>query len=177
MEILVTNKKDLVLRFFLENPTTEIHLRELSRQTQISFPWVRKIVLQLSKEGYVLKKEERGLVLVKANRDNQLFLALKKSANFFSLFQIRLIEKLVELYERPQTIILFGSYSRGEDTEESDVDIAIITRRKCTISLSSFEKKLKRKIKILELKPEKIEKEFMNTLANGIVLYGYLEIT
>lgn len=175
MEILVTNKRDMVLKFFLDAPTKEVHLRELSRQLFISFPWVRKIILTLVKEGYIIRKDERGLVLVKANRDNPLFLGLKRSYNLFSLFQEKIVEKLVEAYGRPEAIILYGSYSRGEDIEGSDIDIAVITTRKCTCSFSSIEKKLKRKIKILELERKNIEKEFVNTLSNGIVLYGYWE--
>tara|TARA_Y100000310_G_scaffold313181_1_gene361225 strand:- start:4452 stop:4985 length:534 start_codon:yes stop_codon:yes gene_type:complete len=173
---LTNNKKGKILKFFLENPTKVTHLRELARLTKISLPWTRKTIIELTKENYLEKKRERGLVLINANRDYELFYPLKKSYNLFSLYESGLINKLVEEYTRPEAIILFGSYSKGEDTEESDIDIAIITKRKNKIDLSSFEKKFSRKIKIYELDLDKIEKEFINTLANGIILSGYLEI-
>ena len=44
----------------------------------------------------------------------------------------------------PDAIVLFGSASRGEDTEKSDIDLFLVAERE-EIELSGFEKKLKRK--------------------------------
>ena len=175
METLITNKKDKLVEYFINNPATEVHLRELARNVKISFPWVRKIVGELTKEGYLVRKKQRGLVLVKADRDSVLFRELKRSYNLFSLYKSKLVNELVESYNKPETIVLFGSYSKGEDTEESDIDIAIITERHKDVNLAVFERRLHRKIKVLEIQRPSIEKEFWNTLINGIVLYGYLE--
>jgi len=175
MITLINSKKDELLEHFLVNPTKESHLRELSRNTNISLPWIRKNAEELSKKGLVSSTSKHGLVIIKANRDNETYKALKKSYNLFVLYSSGLVEKLVKTYTRP-AIILFGSYSRAEDIEDSDIDIAVITKSHIDIDLSSFEKKLSRKIKILELRHDKIEKEFFNTLANGIVLHGYLEV-
>ena len=172
----ITNKKGLVTEFFLQNPTREAHLRELARKTGISFPWVRKLVYGLAKEGLLLRKKEHGLVLIKANRDNRLFRAFKQSYNLLSLHTSGLVSKLDEEFHRPQAIVLFGSYSKGEDIETSDIDIAVISNKDYSADLSGFEKKLQRSIKIQVLPRERIEREFWNTLANGIVLSGYLDV-
>lgn len=176
MEIFVTSKLGMVLEFFLKNPTKEIHLRELSRAMSISLPWIRKIVLYFTKKKILSQRKKGNLVLVRANRENELFTAIKRSYNLLSLYKSRLVAELVEAYGRPEAVILFGSYSKGEDTEISDIDIAIITKRDIALRLEEFEKKLERKIKISRLERNKTEEEFLNTLANGIVLYGYLEI-
>ncbi len=176
MEVFVTNRKDELLEFFMKYPTQEFHLRELSKMTKISFPWMRKLVDELSKDRFLLKIRKHNLVLVKANRDYALFRALKQSYNLFSLHKTGLVNELNEAYQKPGAIVLFGSYSRGEDTEKSDIDIAVITGRKVSPDLSAFESKLHRKIQIQEIPREKLEKEFTNTLANGIVLAGYLEL-
>lgn len=176
MEIFVTNKKDMILEFFLKHSAGEFHLRELERLTKISLPWVRKITGLLAKEQLILIKKERGLRIAKANRDNELFLAIKQSHNLLSLYKSGVVKMLNESYNHPEAIVLFGSYRRGEDTETSDIDIAVITKRKLNLALAPFEKKLERKMKVLELEKGKIEKEFLNTLANGIVLTGYLEV-
>lgn len=175
MEIFVTNKKDKLIEFFLQNPTRKIHLRELSRITRISFPWVRKLSYQMVKDNILLKNTEGGLVFLKSNRDYELFRALKRSYNLFSLHKSGLVARLNDAYERPEAIILFGSYSRGEDTEESDIDIAILTKRDKSPDLSIFGNILKRKIRIQAVRG-KIEKDFLNSLANGIILSGYLEL-
>ncbi|HKZ42808.1 MAG TPA: nucleotidyltransferase domain-containing protein, partial [Candidatus Hodarchaeales archaeon] len=70
----------------------------------------------------------------------------------------------------------FGSYTQGNDTEKSDIDLAIVTSLEKTPDLSKFEKVLMRKINILELDISKAKKEFLNNLANGIVLHGYLTL-
>lgn len=176
MKILVTNKLDRILEFFIVNPTGEIHLRELSRKLKISFPWVRKLILGLVKRKLLLIKKERHLVLAQANRENPLFIALKRSYNLFALHQSGLIESITDAYGRPEAIILFGSYSRGEDTEQSDIDIAVFTAKHLDLQLSPFEKKLGRKIRVQELQKDSVNKEFLTTLANGIVVEGYFDL-
>ena len=176
MGILVTSTMDRVLRFFLEHPTREAHLRELERTLKISLPWIRKLTSQLAAEGLLLRKRERGLVLLKARRDHERFRALKRSANLFALSESGLVAALTDAYNHPAAIVLFGSFALGEDTEASDIDVVVITPRSLRSDLAAFERRLHRKIRVQELPPKKIEKEFLNTLANGIVLAGYLEV-
>lgn len=74
-------------------------------------------------------------------------------------------------------MILFGSYAKGEDTKESDIDIAIITGQKDCPEFEAYEGHLKRKISLHLIENMKNEKrEFINSLANCIVLYGYFEV-
>ncbi len=178
MKTLVNNKRERLIGFFLCNPTREIHLRGLARLLNMSPPGITKASKTLAKENIVLlrRDKEKKLVFLKANREHADFLSYKRSFNLHQLHKSGLISCLIEQYRKPEAIILFGSYARGEDTEESDIDIAILTKSSITPPLGIFEKKLSRKIKIITLCREKIEKEFWNTLANGIVLYGYLEL-
>jgi len=93
-------------------------------------------------------------------------------------YQIKdLTDYLVKSFNFPETIVLFGSYARGEDTEKSDIDILVITQNKESLmELKELENKLNRKINIHILKSIKNSKEeFKNSIANGIVLYGHLE--
>ncbi len=175
MRTLVSNKQDKVLQFFLDNPTTEIHLRKLSRETKVSLPWVRKTVEELLKQELVTRRRMGGLVLIRANRDNGRFTDLKMCTNLRCIWSSGLVPFLAEKFGEPETICLFGSYSRGEDIERSDIDIAVITHRRVEFDLSGFEKKLRRPVHILRISRDKIQKEFHGTLANGIVLYGHLQ--
>ena len=76
----------------------------------------------------------------------------------------------------PNVIVLFGSYRKGEDTEESDIDLFL----ECPgeeISLGRFEKKLKRKVQLhFKTNFNDYPKELKNNISNGIVLDGYLEV-
>ena len=74
------------------------------------------------------------------------------------------------------TIILFGSYSRGDDISKSDIDIAIIGQKK-EVDLKKFEKILFKKI-ILNFYPSftDIHKNLKENLCNGILLSGGIEL-
>ncbi len=72
--------------------------------------------------------------------------------------------------------MVFGSYSKGEDTSKSDIDIAVVTKKQAKLDLNRFEKHLRKKISIYEIQISGSSKEFLNNLANGTVVYGFLRI-
>ena len=164
-----------VMELFFKNPENKYHLRELERLISLSMPGVRKIVKKLEKEGLLESKKEAVVQNFYAKRDEK-FISLKRSYNLYSVYDSGLLQFLKEKYEEPEAIILFGSYSKGEDTSKSDIDIAIITHKQMSLSLAQFEKKLSRKITIYETIIKKTEEEFLNTLANGIILHGYFKV-
>lgn len=166
-----------ILTLFFEGPNERLHLREIARRTGLSATGAMKILGALEKEGMVEKKRAAVTVVYRGNYDNEKFMALKKSLNLYSLYSCGLVSMLVDFYRIPECIILFGSYAKGEDTKESDVDIAVVTGIKEYLQLEIYEDKLKRKISLHLVENIKNEKkDFINSLANGIVLYGYLEV-
>mgnify|MGYP001576023803 CR=1 FL=1 len=73
----------------------------------------------------------------------------------------------------PISIILFGSYSKGEDIETSDIDILIISKAKKELKFLEIEKKLKRKINIMIVEDlKKLDSLIVDKIYNGIILYG-----
>ena len=162
-----------VMKLFFNSPEKKFHIREIARLTGLSAPGVLKILKKLKEES--LLESEKGKVVenVKASRSEKFFW-LKRSYNMISLFESGLIGFLKDKYEEPEAIVVFGSYSRGEDTSESDVDIAIVTKKEAQMDLEGFEKYLRRKISIYEIQVDSSEKEFLNNLANGTVVYGFL---
>jgi predicted nucleotidyltransferase len=76
------------------------------------------------------------------------------------------------------TIVLFGSYARGEDIENSDIDVYIQTPSKKEITEEKFEKVLKRKIQIFHYKSlrEISNPHLRNNIINGVILNGFLEV-
>lgn len=165
-----------ILEFFLKNPTAKQHIREIARQTKFSPAGALKSLKKLQKEGIIIQTKNRAITVYKANTASLEWLPLKRIYNLQSLYDCGLIQSLKGSYNEPEAIVLFGSYAKGEDTEQSDIDIAIITKENITIDLKPFESKLSRKINILEVDLQSSKKEFLNTLANGIVLEGYLTL-
>ena len=75
------------------------------------------------------------------------------------------------------TIILFGSFSRGDDILKSDIDIAIIGRNRKEVDLSEYEKTLEREIIINFYDSfDKVHRHLKENMFNGIVLSGGIEI-
>jgi predicted nucleotidyltransferase len=71
---------------------------------------------------------------------------------------------------------LYGSASRGEDIESSDIDLYVQTGD-AEVDLTEYEDSLNRNIELhVEDELEKYPKELRNNIANGIVVYGYLEV-
>ncbi|MFH2021382.1 MAG: nucleotidyltransferase domain-containing protein [archaeon] len=173
MAIKITKTKMNLMDFFYQNPNKEIHLRALGRELGISHTWIKNLSSDLVKKGLLVSKTGLAITL-KANMDSLQFKRQKLLFNIASIYRSGLLDFLIETYNHPKAIILFGSYRYGEDNEQSDIDIAVITSRHMASDISHYEKKLARKISIKELEGS-ISKEFRSTLSNGIVLYGYLE--
>ncbi|MBU1855165.1 MAG: nucleotidyltransferase domain-containing protein, partial [Nanoarchaeota archaeon] len=85
-----------------------------------------------------------------------------------------IIEFLESVYEYPNSIILFGSYSFGENNEQSDIDIAIQTTLNKKIDLKKYEQKLRHTIQIFLL-DEKTPENLKKSIYNGIVLRGRIQ--
>lgn len=84
-------------------------------------------------------------------------------------------ETLIQDFE-PLAIILFGSYSRGTQNKDSDIDIAIIADKKDKMELFKEKQKLEemtlKDIDLVNLKDENMSDGFRyEVLINGIILY------
>ncbi len=164
-----------VLQQFFDFPRKAFLIRKLSRNTKLSVPSVRLHVKALLAEGLIMKDENGLYPSFRAVRDNPLFKLLKLQNAVLKLYTTGVLG-VVEKAAYPSCIVLFGSASRGEDTEESDIDLFIQAKR-IKLDLSKFEKALNRKINLLfEPDMKTISPELLNNLANGIVVYGYLKV-
>ncbi|MBS3815836.1 MAG: nucleotidyltransferase domain-containing protein [Hadesarchaea archaeon] len=163
-----------VAEVFFQNPSQSYHLRGLAREADVSASTASLAVDELVERGLV--KVEKGVTKeVRASR-NEKFTDLKMVNNLKKLISSGLLDKLEEVY-RPDALVLFGSYSRGEDDSASDIDIAVVNGKESKkASLSKFEEELERGIKIQMVEIDEVGENFRSTLANGIVLRGYLDI-
>lgn len=107
---------------------------------------------------------------------DEKFREVKKIINLEKLENSGIKERLEEKL-RPEAVVLIGSFLEGRDDEESDIDLAIINGRNRDVDLRDFEEELGRDIQLTHVEnPREENPEFKNSLANGLVLYGYLEL-
>ncbi|MEM3113470.1 MAG: nucleotidyltransferase domain-containing protein [Candidatus Pacearchaeota archaeon] len=164
-----------VLSVFFNSPTKGFQIREISRLIKLGQPSVTNYLKALEKEGFIIKDNNGIYPSFKANRENNLFRLYKK---FDMVFKINSSGLLDYLYNNclPSSIILFGSASKGEDIESSDIDIFIQSKEK-KLNLEKYEKILNRKISLFfEQDFNKISNELKNNILNGVVLNGYIKV-
>jgi len=137
-----------------------------------------KAIPKLEKEGLirVAQDKESKRWSIELNRENRRVIQLKMIDNLKQIYDSGLADFLEKEFAGA-TIILFGSYSKGEDTIRSDIDIAIIGRKEKEVKLIDFEKILERKIFINFYRTIKeIHKNLKENIFSGIVLYGGVEL-
>ncbi|MDY6788334.1 MAG: MarR family transcriptional regulator, partial [Candidatus Nanohaloarchaea archaeon] len=134
-----------VARLIFDSPTTKYHIREIARETGISVSTVSKAVKELEAQGLVEVKE--GVTKQVKGSDNQYFRDMKRVYNMKELFNSGVLDRIEEKL-RPDAVVLFGSYSRGEDREDSDIDLASINGKDEDFGLERFEKEVNRTINI-----------------------------
>lgn len=164
--------------FFLE-PTKEHNLINISRKAKLAHTSVKKHLQTLLKERIIIERKEirntRTFPIYKANVEGNNYLLYKKISNIEQIHKSKMIEKLVNIFQ-PKNIILYGSYSRGEDIESSDIDIFVDTRIKNEIKLDKYERALHRRIDLKINKFENLSKELQNNILNGVTLHGFVEV-
>ena len=164
-----------IIQEFFDYPRKNFQMREISRNTKLAQPSVINHLKALIKEDLVIRENKGLYPTYIANRDNEKFRVYKKINILLRLYDSKLID---HIYDNcfPKVIILFGSASIGEDTEESDIDLFVDSKTK-ELNLNKYEKILKRKINILyEDNFNKMGEELKNNILNGTILKGYLKV-
>ena len=170
-----------ILAVFFEDPTTHFHIREIARLTTLNHMTARKYLNLFVKEGVLNKKPGKLFGAYSANGNSRKFQNLKLYYNLEKLRQANLIEDLEHFYEYP-IIILFGSYAKSSNVKESDIDICVISNIQKKFSAQKYIKILQREVSIHKYTQKEFEvlktknPELVNSLCNGIVLSGQLEI-
>ncbi|MBT7706380.1 nucleotidyltransferase domain-containing protein [archaeon] len=170
--------KQKVMRVFFKYPSRAHYLMGISREIKLSHTSVNIILKKLIKKHIVTEKIEkrgkRNFPMYYANI-NEDFKLLKKRSNIQKMEDCGLVKFLSDNL-MPQSIILFGSYVRGEDITESDIDIFVESATR-NIDISKFEKKLNKKIQLhFKKNINTLPLELKNNIINGIKLYGRIEL-
>jgi len=162
-----------ILYLFHEKPQQELHEREVMRRAVTSKGSAGRTLKKLSQIG-VLEKDKKGrMVFYRFNTKNAV------ARQFKVLFNVYSLNKLVnEVKQYCKKIILFGSCSEGTDTEESDIDLFILTNEENIVGskINSYQE-VERKITPITVssnefvKLRKNDKPLYDRILKGIVLW------
>jgi predicted nucleotidyltransferase len=150
--------------------------RELAKYLKVSPTAIAKSINELINNNLINIEKVKTINFISFNRNNPKAIELKRVENLKNIYISRLNEYLEEELAG-SCIIIFGSYSKGEDTINSDIDIAVIERKKKELKLKKYEEILNRKININYYNSFKnIHKNLKNNILNGIIITGSVNI-
>ncbi len=177
-KLKLTNLQQEILRLLFVKAGMSLNQRQIANLLEVSQPAIMKALPNLVKENLIkmCQDKETKRWSIELNRDNHKIMQLKRADNLKLIYETGLIDFIEKEYAGA-TIILFGSYSRGEDIINSDIDIAVIGRKEKRVDLTKFEKELERKININFYDTFKnIHKHLKENICNGIMLIGGIEL-
>jgi predicted nucleotidyltransferase len=131
-----------LLWFFMDNPSGESYRSEILKKVKVAKASSTKWLKRLVDDGFLLKTTKGKIVLYKLNSDYALVKELKKIKTIYTILPD--VEKLAGV-----EFFLYGSCARGEEREESDIDLLVIGKRTEEIIkiLSVLEKKTGRTVR------------------------------
>ena len=173
-----TSLQQALLRFLSVKSGMSFTGRSIAQKLNVSPTAVLKSIKGLEKGNLikVRKDKESKRLSIELNKDNLHVFHLKRIENLKLIYESGMLEYLSENLPGT-TIILFGSYSFGEDNVDSDIDIAIIGSAEKDMNIARFEKFLERKISLNFYKDfAEIHKNLKENIFNGIILHGGISL-
>jgi predicted nucleotidyltransferase len=163
---------------FFNEPTKDHYLMEISKEANLAHTAVKKYLLELKKlliiAEYREKKGKRTFPIYRVNINNKEY---KKQKTIYNLIKLQNSNLITFLKDNlmPKSIVLFGSFQKGEDIETSDVDLYLECKKE-DLNVEKFSKLLNRKIQLhFKSNFKNYPPELKNNIINGQVLDGYLE--
>ena len=170
--IASTEKRERILEHILE--MNELGIEEVAKALNVSKGLVSLYLTELMEIGLV-KKKGRRFVLVSGPE-------LRETKRFLNFWNLR--EKVLPLWENwIKALGVYGSFARGENGKQSDVDVWVLVDDTDPLKLMEFkeklEKALEREVDLLVLTKDKmtrLKKEnphlYWSIKLSSLVLWG-----
>ena len=154
---------------FISKSESELYEREIAKKTGVSTSTANLVLNSFAKRGLVIKTKKGKMSFYRAPLNNPALRQFKVYNNISSLMPI--VRKLSPMARR---IVLFGSCASGTNTDNSDIDIFLISAEKERLRriLDDYPKIqaiIKSGVEWAEL--SKKDKPFYDRVSRGIVLW------
>lgn len=177
-KLKLTNLQQEIMRLLFIKAGISLNQRQIANLLEVTPPAVMKALPALAQENLlkIQQDKETKRWSIELNRNHHKVMQLKRADNLQQIYESGLADFLEKEFAGA-TIILFGSYSRGEDIINSDLDIAVVGRKDKLIDLTQYEQALGRQINLNFYDSfGKIHKHLKENLSNGIILAGGVEL-
>jgi predicted nucleotidyltransferase len=174
MDDLFQNTPYKILKVFLENPNEEFSIRKLARLLKKSHVTLLPYLKDLQKLNLIITSKTTLYDTLKANTESYEYKYYKKNLALYEIKKSGLIE-YIQKQTLPNSIILFGSFSKGTNNNESDIDL-FVESQESKLNLTIFENYLNAKINVLfENNINDLPSNLKINIMNGTVLYGKMK--
>ena len=140
-------REELLVLYFT-NPNKKYYLRELERILNFSVGNIRRELIKLESTGLFLSENKGNLLFYYLNQSYHLFDELK-SIIFKTSGAPKRLHTILEKFKNIDRAFIYGSFAKGEEREDSDIDLLIIGKvdeDKLIEDVDKLERKLQREI-------------------------------
>ncbi len=125
-----------LLALFKHNPKNQLYLREIAREIQVDPKAVKRQLDRLEKQNVLTSKQRGKNKEYNLNKDNYLtsqYLivaeASKTTEYLATNFEVKKLLSEIS-HDLGKTALLFGSFAKGNMTQDSDIDILVINGKR-----------------------------------------------
>ncbi len=171
-----------VLFWFFSYPNKEFSLNDLADQLKIAKTTARKVVEVLIAAEFLKNETVGRLWRISCRQDHIYNFSRKISYNLMMIYESGILQDIHNHVPNSKAVILFGSYRKGDDTEKSDIDIAVEVAGDQQLQIKQigifpkFGFRENVPINLHIFSRNKIDINLFSNIANGIVLEGFLEV-
>lgn len=124
--VLFGRTRRAILSLLYGHPDRSYYLRELVRATGFGLGSVQRELAQLAAAGIIRRSDSGHQVYFRANTDSPVFNDLKNLITKTVGAAETIREALLPLGDRISIALIYGSVARGEETQQSDIDVLIV---------------------------------------------------
>jgi predicted nucleotidyltransferase len=147
--LLFGQTRGRILACLYDKPDADFFVRQLARHINVSVGTVQRELVTLTSSGLILREDRENQVFYRANQAHPVFAEMRsllaKTAGVFHLLE----NALTPLVKDIEFAFVYGSFARGEEKAESDVDLLVVgetTLDDLLTQLSPVERSLRRPI-------------------------------
>lgn len=171
-----------IIHWFFAFPNDEFSFNDICSQVKISKSIGKEVIDYLKNEGFLEVNKIANLLRIRANIEHKYFLGKKIAYNLEKVYESGVVEHIKERIPGSIAIVLWGSFRKGDDIKESDLDIAVevLGNEEIKIlesgTIPKFGYRDNVKVNIYVFTRNKVDINVFTNIANGILLDGLLEV-
>jgi predicted nucleotidyltransferase len=164
LEALLTSRARVeVLKLFFLRSSGRHYVREVASLTNQPVRAVQRELARLEDAGLLISEVEGNRKYFRANHNASIFPELRSLLAKTAGLHEKIKQQLLERSESIDLAMIFGSFAKGTETAQSDVDILVIgsiSARELSGLLTPLKEELDREINPIMIRKEEFQEKF-----------------